>query len=357
MRPSRRLVAFCSLAVMAAGACGPDTSVDIGVRAAAVNLNFGDPKAKKAAPVLDVPITGPGFVAPPVRLDLPTDLPAAPLHSRPRTGPLKRACPTAKAGTGAEEAAPASVTAPPKPGLYSFRRTGHLAVGGTGAEKQPLSEVVVQEVANVLSVAAPGDATAARISFDVIQTEPGLRTTTSYVIDPAGVALDPRASGGLKIAKIVVERADLPGDALAGIAGVSGVETFEPQPPVKIMNLPAALEPVPTDASMSSRGVDATTGAVMEVFSATQERVSVDVCGRVIQGFRVRVSFNDPTYGPRASSYQRPEVRGHTFSGDFVFAPQFALIVHQSLTFVGTDVGGVPFELHSTSTINNVEPA
>lgn len=342
--------------LMFASACGgPTPRVHIGIREAPVNVRFGDHIPPAPPPVLGAPVSGFGPIGAPVRLDRPPTDPAP--------APEPPACPAASINAPAEEAAPSSVSAAPKPGLYRFRRTGYLKVGEPNdppeslstRPSQPLSIVTIHHLKNVVQTDITG--VGPRITYDIVQTEPGLRTTTSYLIDPVGVNADPRASAGLKITSIVLERSDLPGSGPQGVAGAPMIETFSPQPPVKIMNLPTVVEPAPIDASTSSRGIDPASNATMEVFSATRTRTSVDVCGRVIQGWQVQVSFPLTNGVAFTSTYNRDQVRNYQFAGNFVFAPQFGLIVQQDLTFRGIEVGARPFEMHSASTINSLTPA
>ena len=373
----RRAVWLPALLALITAACGPSISSEIGIRGEPVNVALGD-RSVDPPPVLDVPTTGYGLIAAPVRLDLP------PAPSRPTTSDdgdvvaPRPACPRSKTGA-AEEAAPSAVAHGPAEGLYPYRRVGSVAFGEPGESLdavaarpgEPLSGFVRRQVTNVQETPAT-DAAGPRVTFDVVQSEPGLRTTTSYLIDPVGakvgdplgVTTERRTSAGLKITRILLERADLPGDGPAGAGPGSARESFDPQPPVKIMNLPAGEEPNPdadglvaTGANRDDvRGVDPATGASMTVFQATKSRVNVDVCGRVIQGWQVKVSFEHPA-GSLTSRFERPQVRDYTFTGEFVFAPQYALILSERFVFAGHDVDGRPYVMRTEATLSSVEPS
>jgi hypothetical protein len=368
--PAMRAVLISAALLLPAGtACGPGQDVDIDIKSAPVNLTFGGPKPTPA-PHLDIPRTGDGFIVPPVALppapgvDVPLPQPSQ------SSSPPAVVCPTASANAPADESAPTEVTGPPKEGTYTFGREGTLQAGKPGDPADSvnalpaarLTDNVQRVVSNVQQTDVGGKP---RISYDVTETEAGIRTTTSYLIDPVGaeapepanlgVAHPPRSGPGLKITQIKLERSDLPADAPAAVSGNGGVEVFTPQPPIKIFDLPAT-EQTPPDPNTYSQGVDADTGAVMKVYTRTVGRVRVDVCGHVIQGWQVQLSFANDGTGDRQSTYTRPQVRSYTVSGTFVFAPQLALIVAEDLTFVGMDVGSRPYRLHSRTTLHSTEP-
>lgn len=369
-RTPLRAAALSLLAVVTLTGCGPETKVELGVRAAPVSITFGGKSSspQPTPPTLRIPNTGPGFIAPPQRLDQPAAPVAQPQPTAPGPGvlpppPVPESCPLASVNAPVEEAAPSIVSKAPKEGTYRYRRSGVLQVGAPGDDpaavlkrpRQQLSPLVLQQVTNVQETPVPGTA-GPRITWDSVLIEPGLKTTTSYLVDPVGTTLEPRASAGLKITRIVVQRTDLPADGPLGAAGEDEVETFEPQPPIKIMNFPAVAETAP-DPNGYSTGADPSTGATMRVFSAIQGRARVDACGRVVQGWRVKVSFADDGTGPRDSSYERPAVRNYKFGGEFVFAPQFSMFLSESLTFTGMDVGNRPYRLASTSIVNGLDPS
>lgn len=373
--PLNRTAAVLSIAVaLVGGACGPDPKLELGVRESVVNIRLGDGKDEAPGPpALGVPVTGPSLTGAAVPLDL-AEGPEETVH--PVTGrplPAPRPCPTARTDAPVEAAAEPEVTDPPVAGTYRYRRSGTLRVGAPGqgtdaltnAPTQSLSSQVVRTITNVAATDVE-QADKPRITFDVVQLEPGVRTTTSYVVEPVGaVAGDPfgivqgkPAAPGLKITGIKLERADLPGSGLGGAGTDRGVEVFNPQPAVKLMNLPAGGEPPPPpDATGGSRGVDPDIVASLEVFSATTGRANVDVCGRVLQGWRVQVSFSLQPEDPRQSTYDRRDVRSYSFSGEFVFAPQLALVLSDRFLQVGVDGAGRPYSLESSTTLSTVTPA
>jgi hypothetical protein len=367
----RAVLVSAALLLPLSTACGPGQDVEIDIKSAPVNLTFGAPKATPA-PHLDIPRTGDGFIVPPVALPpAPGDVEFPPLpEPSESSAPPVVLCPTASPNAPADESAPSEVTAPPKAGIYNFRRDGTLQAGKPGdpaasidkLPAAPLTDHVQRVVSNVQRTDVAGKA---RISYDVTETEAGIRTTTSYLVDPigaqapepvnVGVTHPPRSGPGLKITQIKLERSDLPADAPVGVSGNGGVEVFTPQPPIKIFDLPAA-EQTPPDTNTYSQGTDADTGAVMKVYTRTVGRARVDVCGHVIQGWQVQLSFVNDGTGDRQSTYTRPQVRSYNVSGTFVFAPQLSMIVAENLTFVGMDVGNRPYRLHSLTTLNSTDP-
>lgn len=367
-RDWRRIGAL--VAVVAVTGCGPTTAVQLGVRQDPVNIHLGNQIEAARAPLPPAPAnTGPGFITAPVPLQPGPVLSGGTPNVPPLGGPPlppPPACPTAAVNAPAQEAAPAEVATGPKPGTYRYRRSGYLRIGQPGDSTAALahrpatllSPEILRQVTNVQTVALPGGVPP-RISFDVVQVEPGIKTTTSYLVDPVGSSAGnnlnadgtTQADRGLKITKIVLDRADLPGSGPGGAGNSSGIETFQPQPAVRIMDLPAAPEPPPTDAAGGSTGADASSGATMTAYTAIASRSDVDVCGHVIQGWQVQVSFPAVT-----STYARSGVRSYSFSGHFVFAPQYSLIIEDSFTFQGTEVGNRPFLMQSSSVINSVTP-
>jgi hypothetical protein len=261
--------------------------------------------------------------------------------------------------------------------VYRFRRVGtsrSTAVGGTNedlraAPPRPLSVEVIREVTNVQEQRVSPESIQA--TYDVIETEPGLRTTTSYEVDPLGtgaVRTDTNRDGGVRITRIVTERLDLPGDGVAGspvgapTRGGRGAEVFVPSPPVKIVDFPLRPQPVVPENSpqQSDHALDPLTGTSIDVYRQTIGRARVDVCGTVIDAWRIQLS--DPARGLWSQDSTR-NGRQFRFSGSLTYAPQLGMIVADELQFGGPDAGesnqeqgGRRFELVTQATINRTTP-
>ena len=365
-RRRRRWVVLAAVSLATSVGCGPKLPLEVGVQEVPGDLIYGEQERIEPAPrppgVELRETTAPGFVAAPIDL-APYAGPSLP----PPTSRPTKACPEASPTEGPDTAAPSFVAAAPKAGRYRFRHEGFVKYGKPGepdaskADAQPLADEVIRTVTNVTEADVDG---AKRISFDVVEQQPGLKTTTSYLIDPVvgdspnlGTATDP----GLKITRIVTERADLTGSGPGGATGRyrPGVESFNPQPPVKIMDLPMEPqppEPVVTRTQQYSRGTDPLSGASMEVFFHTVERHRVDVCGTVLDTWLVRVSIE--THG--MSNYDNGSDRRWNFAGTFAVAPQLGgLIVADDFMFGGpggVETGGRPFEHHTASVLSTIEP-
>jgi hypothetical protein len=377
----RRIVPFVVALALTATACGPELSLDVGVREPAVDIIYGAPPTTVPPRPPDASFqntTAPGFVSAPIRLDVPPVVNTRPVAPRTNvTLPPPPACPTAGPFKVPAEAAPTSVTSTPKPGIYRFRRVGSsraTAPGGTTDQlralpQQPLSAEIAREVTNVQTQHLPNGNDL--ITYDVVETEPGLKTTTTYEIDPIGTGLvstDTNRDAGVRITRIVTERSDLPGDTAPGGAasaptrGGQGAEVFVPQPALKIIDLPLRPQPAPTTTApqQQEHSVDPLTGTSIDLYRQTVGRARVDVCGTVIDAWQIAIS--DPSQ-QLWSQYQTQNGRRYRFSGSLTFAPQYGLIVADQFTFGGLDVGDVNqesggrrFELMSAATINSLTP-
>lgn len=334
-----RLVAVLVACMIALPACAPGRGLRVSMRESAVDITFGGPRSTPAPRPPRSGLGGstfPGFIVPPVLIDEPAPSPEPSLVAD---------CPVADPfGVPAVDAGSA-VDADPREGGYVYRRVGYVQSVPTSdpggqqavfsAPKQPMAPAVVRAVRNVRheTGATP------RLRYDLVQTEGSLTTTTTYVVDN---------TSGLYVERIVTEREDLPG----GPAGRSGVETFQPQPMIKIANLPLQREGTEGGAvtpAQQSHGTDPLTGIVMDSYFQTVGHERVDACGSVLDAWTVKVH----------GSFQRPNVRQYTFAGDFAFAPQFGGLIVRDHILIGDgrdDTAGVFFQQESDSTVNAPDP-
>lgn len=331
----KRLLALCCGVAVAATACGPKVPLSVGKREAALDVLYG-PQGEKAPPPARPSVsdfsntTAPGFIVAPVDFDRMTPRPHDDVTSTTTTTLKPRpACPPADPFEPPAEGAPNVVMTAPQPGMYSFRRTGFVRSasrpeGVKSAPEVPLSAEVLREVKEVAFVSG---AEGSVIRYQVVQTEPGIVTTTTYRIEPGVVSASGAATGGVFIEQIVTERPDLPSTGPSGAPVFpAGRETFTPQPSVRIMDLPAV--PQAPNPDRRSRALDPLTGATIELIYNTQRREWVDVCGTWVDAWRVNINF--------PSSYNTNQGLGTSrafhFEGSFWFAPQLGgLIIRDSM--------------------------
>lgn len=366
--PARRRPAIAALALsvcLAVSACsGPPDPLEVEMKKPYLDLTYGrqdQPLPLERAPGSDLgPTTAPGLIAAPVFLDddpgasgtKPTTSTTAASGIPGGSGNLGPSLPTSACPKGdlfdpAVGEAPNVVSRPPKPGVYRFARAGYVKsetiANDPGYTKfkdwpvRPLSSEVVREVKDVTTISSGAGRSGPSFEFKVVQSEPGpgdtvLRTTTTYLIDPGtgtGTEQDP---GGLFIRQIVTERADLPGNgAVDSPLSTKGVETFNPEPPVKMMDMP--IVPQTFNPDRSSTGVDPLTGAQLKIVRQTARRERFDACGKVIDVWRVEL-FLTSEYVNSGSPDASRHPRGYRISGRFYFAPQLGgLIVFDDLLF------------------------
>lgn len=349
---------WCSLvaAVVLAGCSGPKVPLEIGMNEAAVDIIYGDhnrpPDVPQPRPPGALASTAPGFIGAPESI-----APSTPATERPGSNAVRTSttvvvkCADPPGQGAVTDPAPSAVTRPPAAGSYGFRRQGQIKTADNDAAldkatARELSSEVARAVGNVTTEPSAGDRLAFR--FDVVETASGIRTTTSFLVD-SGRA-DTPGSGGLFITRILTERPDLPAAPPNG----PGVESFNPQPPIRIMDLPAATTQNQSSGGLLPRsqsvGTDPLTGASMTIVYGTEFRRPVNACGTVVDAWQVRIYPE--------SSYSRQGVRSYSIAGTFKMAPQLGgLVVEDSFTLRGTDVGGKAFEQKSSATINSVRPA
>lgn len=368
MRTVHRKLTLLVVVVLLSTGCSPKVPLEVTVRQPAVDVLYGSPDE----PLVDRPSgaaiggsSAPGLIAAPVRFEPAADgdtrrSPAA----APETTSRRRepSCVTAPPDAAPTEVAPISVAAPPVPGVYAFRRSGTVKAtqpGGSDDDLEalngrPLPTLVRRRVSNV--VTTPTSA-GPYITYDVIETQEGdtLTTTTSYEIDPAGsggVTADTTSDPGVRIARIMVQG--------KGTDGIEVNESFNPQPHLKILDLPLRVQAAQANRlQQSTRGTDPLTGASMEVFRQTLPRKRVDVCGKIVDAWRIKIG--DPSDPSRQSTFSAANGRAYAFYGEIAFAPQLALIIADDFVFGGPgrlnlERGGRRFSQTSAATLNDVNP-
>lgn len=137
---------------------------------------------------------------------------------------------------------------------------------------------------------------------------------------------------------------------------------FNPTPPITMMSLPAK-----EGATWNSAGIDTDTGTSMIVQGEIEKREPVDVCGTLIDTWRVRSSerivnlsgtssftsqTTDTTNAPGADGPGKPNVYhiSPNIGGLFVADEE------HTITRFNTDVGPVTITVDSVSTMRDIEP-
>lgn len=324
--------------IFALSACGRG-GVSVGMKEAPIDITYGaQGTPSPASRPLGAGLGGttfPGFISPPVLLPPPVtnDPPPVAVETCPTADPF--AVPARSAGS--------TVDGLPRMGGYGFVRDGWVQTARTDdprgqaavqdAPKQPLSPRLMRFARNAHRV----DANVSE--YDIVQQDGYLKTTTTYSIDN---------TSGMYIKRIVTERADLP----PGPIGSSGVESFNPQPMIKIFNLPFVPERVDGGVgtpTQESSGVDPLTGVYMQTYFRTVDHERIDACGTVLDAWMIRVS----------GSFQRPNVRQFNFSGNLAIAPQLGgLIIRDEVLITGgrDDAAGLFFQQQSSATVTAPEP-
>ena len=304
----RKRLAVAVLLVSTA-ACAPQEKVHLSVRDVSSDVVYGDqskPKPPAPIPQASIQPTFPSFIQPPAR--------PAPSFTPP---PPKELCPKAATDAIPVIEARSRVRHAPVPATYTFRQTGDVTIGDETFEVPPVS---FREIANVIE---HDDGT---ITFDVIEDQFVLKTTTSYLIDQTS---NDSSFDGIFITQVVSAPTD------------GEVEQFTPQPAIRIMPLPVQVSAEP----FVSAGTDALRGMSMSLEGTVVERGRVDACGTVLDAWKAHVTIvvTSPTV---AQTYESTFDVGTQFGG-IVLSDHFILSGFQA---------GIPVSRDTTAIITQSPP-
>ena len=334
------------LAALLLTACGPNPTQHVLIAQDATNINYGGslPPTPTPAPPLQAPAIQPG--APPLIIGLP---PLAP----PVT--ITPACPTAGPLASPDLAATTSVNGPPVAGTYTYRVTGsETDTDGNGkVTKRTYPSQTTLTVANpqtnnppatpppVLPGTVPS-ASDTTYTFDLKDGSSTDPTTTSFQIDNGQSATVPQQGNTETTGMITITKL---ADSFNGSS-----ENFTPSPGIELMQLPAtggatwqsesASSPTdnPTPEEWNTSGNIGTTP-----YTAGSDRVTVDACGQLIQGWNVYV-----TSTVTGSNYTM------TITANYVIATQYGgLPVSYTITHKGIDQG-ITVDSTVTATIDQL---
>ncbi len=265
-RPAALLV-LLALASAACGGSGPDPLL-IGMKRIALNLAFADEElANPVDPVRVIRI----IPAPQELLEDDANFEEYRPTARPRP-PEPPACAVAGPDVFPDEPVPIFPRGAPAEGVYSFHNTGTINITGTVvALAIPYPRTSKVEIRNVVVVdAVPGGEAltpAGRaalglskvVSFDRInKISPELTVADSYRYD----------EGKFELTKRVVTS--------------QGVTTFNPQPAITFLEFGQG-----EGDTWSSAGIDTENNLSMVVQGQISNREFVDLCGKIVDAFRV----------------------------------------------------------------------
>lgn len=275
MRPLRgsRVVSVVLLAAVGVlpGCSSHRGTVDLGLKRYTLDLAFKDatkaPGAPSVAQILAAqePVGGVGpllsSVAEPVK---PSTLTLVPLPT----------CAKAPAGSLPEVPVTGGPNTPPKVGIYTQHAKGTFSLEGLIKLKGDVPPFSVMEIANVSDVSTSDSTGAVRtVTYDLIERTVLSTTTTRYQSVSREIARNlPTAPSALASELDLVS---------AETKTSVGTQTFKPDQPVTIMQYNGE------GALWKSVGVDRATGTTMIVQGTIARREPIDVCGKVIDTFRV----------------------------------------------------------------------
>jgi hypothetical protein len=271
----RKLQAVVLLAaLLALPACAKKTkTVDLGLKRITLDLAFKD-QSKAAKPTvaqvlgLQEPFAAPVQIL--TELSQPTRI-ASVLNL-----PLF-ACATAPSGARPEIPVSGVASNPPVPGVYTQHNKGTFALDGPLKLKGEFPVLSAMEIANVTDETTPdvtGGGTVRTITYDVIERSNIVATTTRY---QSIVRSGSQRVGTTSFGPVSNELDLVWAETVIG----ADKQTFNPSTPVTIMQYNGE------GSTWNSVGVDDSTGTTMAVSGTITKREPIDVCGKVIDTFRV----------------------------------------------------------------------
>jgi len=291
----RLIVAVVLSGLLAAGCGGRQDPLEIGLRRVALDLAFKD--ASKAVPV------SPRAVVRQIGLFDDSTLGQVPDVEPPRRSPRivvipgrrpETICEVAPAGANYDIPTYAVVKDPPTPGRYSRHNTGTVKFetatfnldlpypAKSAVDVGDVRFVTATSYANdkdVDSANLPADARnnatvfPPRVEFSMTRFGPsGIKTVDSFRYSTGGT------TGG---DFLLLTRRE------TTVNGV--VSAFNPTPPIRYIKL---FVTEGTDSEVTHGGVDRATNTALTVQSKIVGRESVDVCGDVVDSFRVQIQEN-----------------------------------------------------------------
>lgn len=369
-RPTRLRVLALLLAAMAmAGACGGrEDPLEIGFRRIALDLAFKD--ADKAVPVEPATIIR-QFVEPDTVFTIEEAEGPGPLEPQVRrvvrTVPRReqRVCPTAPEGAAPQTPAFAVVKDPPKVGNYARHNEGKLGIAlATSTFDLPVPALSTWQIPRVDFV--NGSTLVADRDVETLAPPPEVRGNTTVFPEVPEFEMTRKLLPGFSVTDTYRYTYDgaTGGDFIYLVKRVrvtQGKESvFTPSPPIRVVKLNVPEGNI-ADAGVVHAGIDQSTGVAMTVQSQVLSRELVDVCGEVVDTYRVQIKENVVDL-----SKEVPETSGNEGDTANYWNIQFdngLLIVREEVhsTYrTTTEVLGQPVPVtityDYTSTLDSLEP-
>jgi hypothetical protein len=314
-------------------------TVDLGLKRITLDLAFKNPAKAAKPPTITQIIEAQASGGTATQLLGDIARPIASVANVPGVG-----CGTAPAGALPEIPVAGLVGKPPATGVYIQHNKGTYSLDGPLKLQGDFPPFSVMEIANATddtSADAAGGGVRT-ITYDVILRSLITTTKTTYRSITRDSA---RAVGATSVSPVANELELVSVETKTG----TGIQRFTPTPPVSLMQYGGE------GAFWQSAGIDQETGTVMVVQGSIVKREPVDVCGKMIDTYRVE-STEQVTNVLSGFSSQ-------TKSGDpnvYNVATQFGgLVVRQhtdtTSTFVANGATST-LVIDNTSTVDSVTP-
>ena len=334
----RAVLVVVAVLVPACGGGGGGQGIEYGLKRIALDLAFESKDIGEATPevALSTPLPVPSVG------QLQQSYSVRPLPVVPRND-----CPTAPPGSVPRSSVQSRITRLPAMGQYTYNVKGTFELqSAVFPLKGPLPPLERREYRNgVLTPGEPNPLTGANaeptLDFEIFQQGlvPGTSMTRFYRVTPTDLLLT----------KLVTTTAD--GDLV-----------FEPTPSITIMKMGAT-----EGETWVSAGTDTATGTSMVVQGTIERREPIDVCGEMIDAYRVtsteRIvnlagtttytsSTSDTSNAPGADGPGKPNVyHVATHFGGVLVADE-----QHTVTQLNSDLGPVTIIVDSVSTLRSTTP-
>lgn len=279
MRSMRRSVAVAVSASVALAACGGGSqpSLRLGARAIALDLAFAKKElAQPVAPEVIVQI----IPAPPqvASGQMPLESAAVPPNA-PTT--LPPPCAAAPPGTAPAAVAPVGITRPPRPGRYKRHNSGTFGIKAGALDlRLPFPPETFDDVSPAREVAPQSMADAAANLVGAGKPAPN---------QPGSGVFEWDVRQEITASFVITTTYRLTRDALAIVRRVTttmaGESAFSPSPPVTVMELNQGV-----GRTWRSAGVDSDSRTALFIDGTIKATEPVDLCGAVVDSFRVATS-------------------------------------------------------------------
>ena len=363
-RSRSRLAVVLAIAAAVAAACGGSESpVEIGFRRVALDLAFKD--AEKAPPIPPAQVVQQVIGTDYVYDEEPQEAePRRVLRRIPRAATkLKRECPVAPEGATPAAVAFQTIKDPPKVGTYPRHNEGTITIElPTQPVELPVPPLSSWDIPRVDFVKAA----LALNEHDVEEINPPaeVRGNDTAFVDMPEFEITRRLTPGYSTTDTFRYTYDgqTGGDFLYLVKRVSvarGVETvFQPTPPIRYVRLQVPQGDI-QDSGAVHAGVDRSSNTALAVQSQIIDREFVDVCGEVVDTFKVQIQeqfvnlTNGTTSGNENGTYNYWNIQ---FDNGLLLVRE----TNNSTARLTIEVAGapVPIAVHYryTSTLDKMQP-